>query len=102
MKKSLVNLLEENKLRCGRMIAGSKRSPEGQLCIWNANIITRTEGKVWYGDLNLTKEGNLLKQIAKEYGEPLYVLREMDCRFESETGVISTLISKAVWSTDKI
>ena len=95
-------LFEEARLTCGRMIAGSKRAPEGQKCVWNANIVIASQGKVWYGDLNITKEGNILKLIATKLGEPLYVLREMDARFSTEKDTPAILISRAVWSTDGI
>lgn len=92
--------MSEHGLRCGRMISGLKRAPDGQLCVWNANIIVKSRGKVWFGDLNLTMEGDKLKEIAKEVGEPLYVLREADCRFETENDPSELLITRAVWSTD--
>ena len=85
---------------CGRMIAGSKRAPAGCICVWNANVITKSSGKVWFGDLNLTKEGKILKEIAKEVGETLYILRESDCRFDTEKDPIDLLISRAVWNTE--
>jgi len=94
-------LFKKYKLCCGRMISGNKRSPEGNFCVWNANIIVRSVGKVWHGDLNITKEGPLLKQIAYEFGEHLYVLREHDCRFDTENDPIELLISRAVWDTSK-
>lgn len=93
--------LEQRKLYCGRMISASKDEPNGQKCVWNANIITRSGRKVWFGDLNLTKEGKLLKAVANAIGEPLYVLREHDCRFDTAEDPIDTLISKAVWNTNE-
>lgn len=81
------------------MISGSKMAPPGEVCIFNANVIIKSEGKVWFGDLNLTRDGNALKAIAAEINEPLYVLREMDCRFETANDPVDVLISKAKWST---
>jgi hypothetical protein len=93
-------LFAKRDLYCGRMIAASKScGPKNCICVWNANIISPTKGKIWFGDLNITREGNLLKEIATELGEPLYVLREMDARFGTENDPIDVLISKAVWST---
>jgi len=94
-------IFNKRKLRIGRTISGGKIAPQGCVCIWNANIIIKSMGKIWYGDLNLTSDGNLLKEIAEELGEPLYVLREMDARFENENDSVDLLISKAKWSTDK-
>ena len=81
------------------MVSGSKRARKGQQCVWNANIVIKSQGKVWFGDLNITKEGDTLKVIAADIGEPIYVLREMDCRFETQSDPVETLIAKAVWST---
>jgi hypothetical protein len=94
------NEIEAKGLLCGRMLSGSKRAPKGQVCVWNANIITKSQKKVWFGDLNITKDGTLLKEVAKTIGEPLYVLREMDCRFDSQEDSIDILIGKSVWSTE--
>ena len=78
----------------------SNKSPTGNICVWNANIVTKSSGKIWFGDLNLTKEGDRLKKIAAEIGEALYVLREKDCRFDTEKNPIDLLISMAIWNTD--
>lgn len=86
-------------LYCGRMISGNKNSPKGCTCVFNANVISPSLGKIWYGDLNLTKEGKKLKEIAEKMGETLYVLREHACRFEHENDPIPVLISNAVWNT---
>ncbi len=98
--KEIDEILYDHGLGCGRMISGSKKSPPGCKCVWNANVITKSRGKVWFGDLNLTKDGNALKTVAIEIGEPLYVLREMDCRFKTEAGPILNLIEVSVWNTD--
>lgn len=99
-EENIYDLFFNRKLHCGRIIAAHKTSPRGQVCVWNANIITKSSGKLWFGDLNITKEGSLLKEIAVEIGETLYVLRESDCRFGTEKDPIDLLISRAVWNTD--
>ena len=86
-----------------RMIAGAKWQyselhPE-DLIIFNANIIMPGYGKVWYGDLNVTKDFVILKSIADSINVPLYVLTEMDARFGEEMKSIAELIEKAVWNT---
>jgi hypothetical protein len=70
--------------RPGRMISGSKRAPEGHICVWNANVCTRRRGKIWYGDLDLTVDAEDLKALAKQQGETVFVLRELAARFETE------------------
>ena len=78
----------ENRLFMGRMISGSKseyrqRNPENEV-IFNANIFILGEGKVWWGDLDLTLDHDSLQSISKKIGKKLYILREMDGRFENE------------------
>ena len=97
---TMYDVFYKHKLVCGRMISSSKKSPTGNICVWNANIVTKSSGKIWFGDLNLTKEGDRLKKIAAEIGEALYVLREKDCRFDTEKNPIDLLISMAIWNTD--
>lgn len=68
----------------GRMVSGSKLSPPGEICVLNANVCTQGRGKIWYGDLNLTKDVEELKALAVREEEAVYVLREMDGRFDNE------------------
>ena len=93
------NAFRTQKLYCGRMLAASKVTPKGHVCVWNANVITESCGKVWFGDLDLTLDKSTLKMIAIEINEPLYVLREMDARFGTENNPLHELIEKAVWTT---
>jgi len=68
---------------------------------FNANIFTLSEGKIWWGDLDLTAEGETLKSIASSMGEDLFILREMDGRFENESLPQGEIISKAVAKISK-
>jgi len=95
----VTTLLIEQKLQIGRMISGGKRSPQGHICVWNANIVTESRGKVWFGDLDLTLDGDKLQKVADTIGEKLYVLREHDCRFSAENDPVEELIEKAVWTS---
>lgn len=70
--------------RSGRMMSGSKRGPEGHVCVWNANLCTKDGGKFWFGDLDLTDDADDLKRLAAEKGCDIYVLRERDARFTTE------------------
>lgn len=72
------------KLRCGRMISGSKKSPQGHVCVFNANLCTKSKGKFWFGDIDLTHDLEQLKLAALEQGDDVYVLREIDARFHNE------------------
>jgi len=72
----------------GRMISGSKsgysgRNPEN-IIVFNGNIITKAHGKIWFGDIDVTKDFDKLKEISNEIKQDLYILREHDARFENE------------------
>jgi hypothetical protein len=87
----------------GRMIGGSKTGYSAQypddLIIFNANVLIKDIGKVWYGDLNLTQDYILLKSIADSLDTTLYILWESDGRFGEENKPIDELIKKSVWNT---
>jgi hypothetical protein len=87
----------------GRMIGGSKshyrKEHEGDIIVFNANVLTSECGKVWHGDLNLTEDYLVLKEISKTLNTDLYVLWESDARFGEENNPIGKLLSKAVWNT---
>lgn len=74
----------------GRMIAGSKsgymQAYPNNLVVFNANLIVldSTNTKLWYGDLDITKDIEKLRQLSAEIGMSIVVLREMDARFENE------------------
>ncbi len=79
----------QNFFKQGRMISSSKTSymathPD-DLVVFNANIISdKTMQKIWHGDLNVTEDTEALMALADELQTTLYVLREMDARFENE------------------
>jgi hypothetical protein len=87
-------------LMTGRMISGSKsgykeKYPNNKV-VFNANIVTKSRGKIWYGDLDLTLDTAQLMNVARELKEPLYVLYEMDARFENEDQPFKFYENKAV------
>lgn len=70
------------------MISRSKsgyrtRHPYNEV-VFNANICTKDGTKVLYGDLDQTLDGELLQSCADDAQMDLYVLHEMDARFENE------------------
>lgn len=105
-KEKILNDLKENKFYIGRMISGSKSfyrnlNPYNQV-IFNANVFIHNGEcfeKIWYGDLDITKDGYLLKEIGFNNEIILYVLSEMDGRFENEQ--TQNIISKNVWNTSE-
>ena len=88
-----------------RMLGGYKldysEEHEGDLVIFNANVLMPNYGKVWFGDLNLTEDYKTLKKISESLNTTLYILWEMDARFGEEDKPIDELIGKAVWNTDE-
>lgn len=68
----------------GRMISGSKQAPKGHVCVFNANLCTKSGGKFWFGDVDITADADDLKRIAAEKGEDVFILRERDARFDNE------------------
>lgn len=77
----------------GRMVGGSKsmyrNAHPNNAPIFNANVVAENPDgsyeKVWYGDLDLTVDFVKLKGAAEALGVKLYVLWEMDARFENES-----------------
>jgi hypothetical protein len=74
--------------RQGRMLDASKtwyrtKFPTHEV-VFNANIATKKQGKIWQGDLDLTTDIDALKRFSVECNEEIYILREMDGRFKNE------------------
>ena len=92
-------LFATNGFQLGRMLAASKstycQEHQEDLVIFNANVITKSHGKIWYGDLNITLDFDNLKNIADKLNEDLYILMEGDARFGYENQSIDILIAKA-------
>jgi hypothetical protein len=76
--------MDQEFLPMGRQISSSKTAPKGQVCVFNANICIKSKGNIWFGDLNLTRDVELLVAFAKAKGETLYILKERDARFTNE------------------
>ena len=82
------SIFENEKLLSGRIISFSKsgyreKFPDNEV-YFNSNIFVLGEGKIWYGDIDVTKEKEQLENVAREIGKDLYILREMDGRFGNE------------------
>ena len=89
----------------GRMIGFSKteyryENPDNKV-LFNANIFIEGIGKVWYGDLDLTLSKRALTEIATELNSTLYILSELDGRFENENLEIDVVKSKAKYIVTK-
>lgn len=86
----------------GRLIAGSKstyrRYYPKNLVLFNANVIIAGK-KVWHGDLDISRDEALLVRLAELTEQEVYVLYEMDGRFENEG---QPRLDKAVYRVAKI
>jgi len=100
MQQHYQKIFEKHGLHNGRMVGGSKSGYFNQhpdnVVVFNANIIIKKAGKVWYGDLDITLDFDKLKEIADELKEDLYVLREMDARFDNDKANFKFWKKKAV------
>lgn len=72
----------------GKMIGHSKsgymNNNDKNLVVFNANICIKENGKIWYGDIDVTEEQEKLELLAVQLGTDVFVLRETDARFENE------------------
>lgn len=95
-------LLRDNNLNNGRTITWSKsvyrEENPSSVCIFNAAIVTRSEGQTWFGDIDITKDGEILKKVANEIGEPIYILREYEA-YNTQEKSVDDMIAKAEWNT---
>lgn len=66
----------------GKVLSATKKIVTGGE-IFNANVCT-DKGKIWYGDVDYKRQAAKLQALANELKTKVYVLREMDARFESE------------------
>jgi len=103
-EEEIDKLFLNNSLTPGRMIGYSKSGyvkeyPDNAI-IFNANIVTESKGKIWYGDLDVTKSFNDLKNIADKLKENLYILYESDARWENENKPVKELIKKAKYTIE--
>jgi hypothetical protein len=82
------------------MIGGSKSkyrasNPDHEV-FFNANLFTTEDGKIWYGDIDYTIDKTTLEKVATAINRELYLLRELDGRFENETLTKDQIKKKAI------
>lgn len=65
----------------GRMLSATKEAPKNQKVFFNANIFNSNMEKIWFGDINLTKEDASLSALAKDVGK-IYVTKEQPFRLK--------------------
>lgn len=67
----------------------------GVMCILENDEVE----KIWYGDLDINKDGDLIKNIAKEISKTIYILRESEF-FYSDKISKEKMLERAIWNTD--
>jgi hypothetical protein len=87
----------------GRMLSASKGrytfNNPNNIVIFNANIFNSKKEKIWYGDLDLSsKDIDNINKLAIELKNTLYILREMDGRFEYKN---NPKLKAAIYKTNK-
>jgi hypothetical protein len=96
----VTEIFKEEKLHTARMICSSKTtyrvSYPDNIAFFNCNILLEGWGKVWFGDLDVTRDKRKLIQVASKLRQPLYLFRESDARFGKEDEAWETLKPKAV------
>jgi len=101
-RKKATHAFESHGLSMGRCF-GSKSLYQNMhpKCdfIPNANVFTRRRGKVWFGDLDLERDKSALERVARRLGCRLYVLSEMEGRFDEATRPHAAVIRDALWHT---
>lgn len=89
----------------GRMVGGSKSiyryDHPKNVVVFNANIATKTNGKIWYGDLDLTIDHKKLIELQKKIGD-FYIFYESDLRFGKELEKIDFSKAICAYTKDKI
>ena len=99
------SIFKNEKLLAGRILSYSKsgyrdKFPDNEV-YFNANIFVLGEGKVWFGDLDITLDEEKLKEVAEGLGKDLFILREMDGRFGNKDLPDSKIIELAVAKISK-
>ena len=61
-----------------------RKSNPSHTILFNANIATIEDGKIWWGDIDLTSDREVLTEIARDMGKDLYIVPELEGRFENE------------------
>lgn len=71
----------------GRMVSGSKGrygvANPSHFTVFNGNLCT-DDGKIWYGDVDVTLDLPKLRDLAKALKESIYLLYESDGRFQNK------------------
>lgn len=83
MENKVIKKLEEHLGASGKSFRLKQRYSKYQnhLLIHRANLCLENEGVIWSGDLDFTVEETFLKKLCKENNLSIYILKELDARF---------------------
>jgi hypothetical protein len=85
--------------RCFGSKSGYRLRHPRNLFVPNANIFSRKQGKIWWGDLDLEKDKAALEGIARRLRRRLYVLDEADGRWDRGHRPFEEVLCCALWHT---
>lgn len=104
-RKEILNVFSYFGMTSGRILSEHKSEYKKLYStdhiLFNANVFTLEEGKIWYGDINLTQEYNLLQSISEQLDRDIYILNELDGRYDNEFLPSSKIIEKAICKIKK-
>jgi len=87
--------------RCFGSKSGYRFANPNNEFIPNANVFCRTKGKVWWGDLDLTRDRPKLETVAHKLRVRLYILAEFDGRFANADLQHTNVVRLAIWKTGR-
>ena len=102
-----VELFIDKGLNPARIVGHSKtdhrQANPGNVVVFNANVMSKSFGKFWHGDIDLTKSAADIESISDEIREEILVLSEHSARFNNEPPEhpYETYAKVAVWSSDR-
>ena len=85
--------------RCFGSKSGYRASHSGCVFVPNANVFSVRHGKLWWGDLDIAKNGPALEKVAHRLRCRLFVVREHDGRWGNASLQPQEIQSCAVWCT---
>jgi len=95
-------LFARHRLTMGRQLPESSeyRRHHPRSIVWrHADVFAANAGYVWHGDVDLALDEPVLRVIADELGEPLYVLRESVRRSLNTPLPVEQLTRLSDWNT---
>lgn len=83
MRKKAEEILGMQGMLVSMSKSGYRDANPDNIVVFNSNVCTISE-KIWFGDLDITRSKVKLQKLAHMLNETIYVLYEMDGRFNHE------------------